>query len=254
MSQEAESVSRKALGIRSLICAIGCFFFARWLFYPTWGQALSFALIISVIFVAIDYVIDITFAMQSQEQRPLIPVPIEIPQYLPVMPEITPQTEQEGLDELKVFFMGPESSWQLAVYELIRRRQDAVSRHTRKLLELEAAREREDDAAIPGLESQADKLKLYQRNLQDAEAVITRLMAEVSAIIDVLSQNLADEKKPNQSQWHKPVMVTLGKLHAFVNKFPLTPPKEGEDAKLIHYAEELEQATADLSVLRERMN
>lgn len=268
MPQETENVSRKALGIRSLICVVASFFFARWLFYPTWSEALGFAVVISVVFVIIDYIVDMACAMRGHEQRQVVPVSADSLRYQPgydtnnaaidhrmkVISSVPPLTEQESLDELKVFFVGPESRWQLAVYELVRRRQDAASRYTKKLLELEAAREREDDAAIPGLESQADKLKLYQRNLQEAETAVTRLMAEVNAIIDVLSQDLAVEKNPGQSQWHKPVVATLGKLHAIVNKFPLTPPKDGEDAKLIHYAEQLEQATAALNALREKMN
>lgn len=268
MPQETKNVSTKALGIRSLACVVASFFFARWLFYPTWSEALGFAVVISVVFVIIDYIVDIACAMHGHERRQVVPVSADNLRYQPgydtddaaidqrikVISPVLPLTEQESLDELKVFFVGPESSWQLAVYELVRRRQDAASRYTKKLLELEAAREREDDAAIPDLESQTDKLKLYQRDLQEAETVVTQLMAQASAIIDILSQDLAAEKKPNQDQWHKPVVATLGKLHAIVKQFPLTPPKEGEDAKLVHYSEALEQATAALGSLREKMN
>lgn len=266
-SQERQQVLSVS-ALRSVACAlVGCLV-ARAFFYPTWSEALGFAMVTGILFVVLSFTIDVCFAASRQDRQTTNRQQyvastqerhyltddniIERPARIVGVKSPPPLSEQESLDELKRFFVGPTSSWQQALEELSRRKQEAVMRHEQKVDALDAARRREDDEATVVLESQSDQLKFQLRNLQNAESGIRSLIAGIDSAIEELKSSLEDEKKPSLSQWDKPLVAKLIKFHGLVKRFPLTPPKEGEDVKLIHYTEQLEQAVFALNTLREK--
>ena len=220
--------------LRSAACAlIGCLL-ARAVFYQTWSEALGFTVIIGIMFVVFGFIVDICEAS-------VVEYPVTVASM--TSSSLPQSNEEDGHDELRRFFADPTSAWRQAIEELSRRQRDAASHHEQKAALLEAARQREDDELFMSLGSRVDQLKLHLRNLQEAESGIRSLIAGIDLMMD--------ELKHAPKQWDDPL---IAKLHGLVKRFPLTPPKEGEDAKLIHYAEQLEEATAALNALKKKSN
>lgn len=214
--------------LRSAACAlIGCLL-ARAIFYQTWSEALGFTVIIGILFVVFSFIVDVCEA-----------IVVERAVTVAGLASSPPPSEEDTRDELKKFFADPTSAWRQAIEELSRRQRDATSQHEQKVALLEAARQREDDELFLSLGSRVDQLKLHLRNLQEAESVIRSLIDGIDLMMD--------ELKLTPNQWDNSLIT---KLHGLVKRFPLTPPKEGEDAKLIRYAEQLEEATIALNALK----
>lgn len=259
-----EHVSGKLILLRSVIGALLCFFVARAFLFSTWSEVISFTLVMVVVFVFVNTITEIVLASYRhdlQEQRELQRprAPSYQPQYLTEAdlfrlranligaelsdPDIANEESmdyQHEIEEAKFLLIGPASTWHKTITELSRRRLEETVRYEQKLGSLTVTRRQENDEVVRQLEVQVDRIKLYLRDLQDAEAAMNHLIAEMGAKLDALLDVSNDAD--SATLWHKPVIARLGKLHGFIKKFPLHLPKAGEDAKLIHFSEELEVA------------